>query len=449
LIQLVGLDFRRSWKRLAVAGTGITLAVAALVFLMSLALGLRTTLLEDVLPLDRLEVAAKSKNLNLMIVRLGLGPDTISEETVEELSAIPGVRAVYPKMKLTVPAVASGGTSLLGSGIQSDVVADGIASGLVDDEIGPAFVFDGLETDQTCASDRDCGDEAYCSGRGFDRQGTCRKYVPVLVSNHLVELYNGSFRRAYNLPQINPSAVIGFKFDMSFGASTVRPTGAVPIRERMRLVGFSDRAMTLGVTLPLEFVRRMNTRFGSESAAGAYHSAILELESPRAAPEVLEGVQAMDLAVSDRGAQRADDLMFLLIAILSLVGGTILAVATVTVAHSFFVTVWSRRREIGVLRVVGASRGDLRLFFLFEAAVVGGVAGGIGVVAAGLVATVVDRLSVRWTPDFPFKPDSFFQHDPWLLASGIGVAVVACVLGALIPVWRATAKDPADALTDY
>jgi len=430
------------------AGLGIALAVAALVFLLALALGLRSTLLDEVLPLDRLEVAAKAKTLNLMVVRLGLGSDTIDENTISELADIPGVRRVYPKMKLTVPAVASGGTSLLGSGLQTDLVADGIAPGLVADEIGEAFVFNGLETDQPCGSNRECGDQAYCRGRSFNRPGTCRRFVPVLVSNHLVELYNGSFRRAYKLPQINPKAVIGFTFDMSFGASTLRPTGTVPVRERMRLVGFSDRAIPLGVTLPLDFVRQMNVRFGTSKASDAYHSAILELDSPRAAPKVLEAVQDMDLAVTDRGARRAADLMALLLGILSIVGGAILAVAAVTVAHSFFVTVWSRRREIGVLRAIGASRGDIRSLYLGEAALVGGLAGLVGVVGAVAAAKIVDRLSRQWIPDFPYKPDSFFQLDPWLLASGVALAVIACAMGALVPVWRATAKDPADALTD-
>jgi hypothetical protein len=430
-----------------VAGFGVAGAVGALVFLIGLAVAVRSTLVDEVFPLDRLEVSAKAKSLDLSVLRLGFGSDTLNDAAMDELAAIPGVRRVFPKMKLTVPAVASGGSALLGAGLQTDLVADGIDPRLVEGEIGDAFQFEGLETDKACRSDRDCGDDAHCVGRGFDAPGLCRRYVPVLVSNHLVELYNGSFRRAYKLPQINPDAVVGFTFEMSFGTSTIRSTGRVPVRERMRLVGFSDRAIPLGVTLPLDFVRAMNVRFGKAKAADAYHSAILELEAPRAAPDVIAAVQARDLAVTDRGARRAADIMAMLLGVFSLVGGTILAVAVAAVGHSFFVTVWIRRREIGVLRALGASRSDLRLFFLSEAGLVGAVAGLVGVVAAVMTAKTVDWIAAEYVPDFPYKPESFFQLPSWLLLGSIALAVIACLVGALIPVWRATAQDPAEALT--
>ena len=75
-LRLLSLDLRRSWRRLAVAGGWVARGVATLVFLLSLALGLRATLLDDVLPLDRLEVAAEAANLDLLGLRFGIGSDT-------------------------------------------------------------------------------------------------------------------------------------------------------------------------------------------------------------------------------------------------------------------------------------------------------------------------------------------------------------------------------------
>ncbi len=449
LARLVALDFRRSWRRLAAAGIGVAMGVTALVFLVGLALGLKSTLLDDVLPLDRLEVAAEATNLDLLGFRFGLGSDTLDDEVIARLGALPGVAGVYPKMKLTVPVVASGGSSLLGSGVQTDLVADGIAAELVFDEVGDAFHFEGVETGKACGSDRECGDGAYCAGGGAGGIHSCRRYVPVLVSPHLVELYNGSFRRAYRLPQIDPEAAIGFTFEMAFGASTLRSPGRKPPqRERMRLVGFSDRAISLGVTLPLDFVRDVNVAFGSARAAGAYHSAIVRLEEPRNAPAVLAAAEEMGLVVTDRGARRAAHMMGLLVAILTVVGGAVLVVAAASVAHATYITVSSRRREIAVLRVLGASRRQVRGLFLTEAALVGAVAGAFGVAIAMGAAAAIDIMGRRWVPDFPFKPDSFFQFGPWLLAGGLVLGISACVLGAAWPTLAATATDPAEALTE-
>ena len=125
-LRLALLELRRGWRRLAAAGIGIALAVASLVFLLALGLGLRATLLGEVLPLDRLEVAREATSLDLFGVRLPLGGDTLDSAAIERLQQIPGVRRVFPKMKLTVPAVASAGGWLLGSALQTELVVDGI-----------------------------------------------------------------------------------------------------------------------------------------------------------------------------------------------------------------------------------------------------------------------------------------------------------------------------------
>ena len=140
--------------------------------------------------------------------------------------------------------------------------------------------------------------------------------------------------------------------------------------------------------------------------------------------------------------------MGLLVAILAVVGGAVLAVAAVSVAHATYITVSSRRREIAVLRAIGASRRQVRGLFLTEAALVGAVAGALGVTVAVGAARVIDVMGRFWVPDFPFKPDSFFQLEPWLLVGGVVLGVSACVLGAVWPTVTATAADPAEALTE-
>jgi hypothetical protein len=138
-MRLARIELRRGWRRLAAAGLGIALAVASLVFLFAFGLGLRSTLLGEVFPLDRLEVAREAKSLDLFAVRVPFGGDTLDAAAIEELQRIRGVRRVYPKMKLTVPAVASAGGWLLGSALQTELVVDGIDPELVADEVGSAF----------------------------------------------------------------------------------------------------------------------------------------------------------------------------------------------------------------------------------------------------------------------------------------------------------------------
>jgi hypothetical protein len=263
----------------------------------------------------------------------------------------------------------------------------------------------------------------------------------------MVELYNGAFRRAYRLPKVNPKALIGLGLDVSFGASSLRPSGRRVIRNRIILVGFSDAAIPLGITMPLGFVRRLNAELGPAGAAEGFHSTVIELESGDAASRVIEEVERMGLDVRDGGARRAAFFMTVLLSAVSLVGIIILSISALHVMHVFALLVMIRRREIGVMRAVGASRGDVRLLLMTEAAVVGLISGVIGLIGAVVLAWSADRTLAGGLPDFPFKPESFFSFEPWLIAAALGLAVISCVLGALAPSMRATGPDPAEVLS--
>jgi len=205
-VRTVMKDLVRHWKHFAAAAVGIVLGVAALTFFLALSLQVRDLLLVQIFPADHLEVVPKSADINLFVLRLDLGRDTLDAAVLKDLAALDGVDAVYPKMRLTVPAVASGGSSIFGAGMQTEIVADGIDPQLVAEELKDAFHdVDTGSRGTPCSRGAQCGEDAYCDRAGGSGEGVCRPFVPVLVSPYVVELYNGAFRRAYNLPKLNPS----------------------------------------------------------------------------------------------------------------------------------------------------------------------------------------------------------------------------------------------------
>jgi putative ABC transport system permease protein len=445
--RAVTADLRRHWRHFAAAAFGIVLGVAALAFFLALGLQIRQVLLSRVFPSDRIEVAPRSADLDLFALRLDLGRDALSQTDLDGLAEIDGVSEVFPKMRLMAPAMASGGATLFGAGMQTEIVADGIDPGLVQEEVGPTFR-DTFEdgSDRPCTSDRECGDGAYCDASRNSGGGMCRAYLPVVVSPYIVELYNGAFRRAYSLPKLNPDALKGLTFEMTFGASTLRPATRPPIRRLARLVGVSDRAIPLGVTLPLGEVERINRLLVSDEAGKRFHSAVLGVTSQSAVPRVVEAVEARGLEVLDRGVRRAAFGTAIVTAVLGLAAAVLIALSAAHIMHVFSLIVIIRRHEIGVLRAVGARRSDIRKLLLTEAAVVGALAGSAGLLVAVIGAAVADRFAASHVPDFPFKPDSLFAFSPLLAAAVVGLAVAACVLGVLPAASRAVAGDPSDAL---
>ncbi len=442
--RVVRMDLRRHGRELGASSVSIGLAVAGLVFFLALALGVRAVLLGDVFPVDRLDVAPAGRSLDILALRFQLGADTMDRAQLDRLAQLPGVAAVYPRLQLEAPALASGGESLLGTTLQTEVAVDGVPPGLVSDELGTSFQWRPLAREIRCARATDCPEDAYCGDGVYGAAGVCRSYVPALLSQRLVELYNGSFRRAYGLPRLNPDFVVGLSFEMSFGASTLRPARPGVVRERARIVGFSDRAIPLGVTLPLEEVRDLNARLASAGSGDRFHSATLLLADKHALPGVVQAVEKMGLVVKSEGARQAATLMAVLLAVVGILGAAMLVMAVLSVSHSFYLMVRLRRREIAVLRSVGARRGDIRSTILAEAAAVGVVAGGVGTVVAVAAAAVLNRLAATRIPDFPYKPETFFAFPLWLPVGALAVALLAGVLGAWLPARRAAAADPAE-----
>jgi hypothetical protein len=300
---------------------------------------------------------------------------------------------------------------------------------------------------ERCFSDAECADGRYCEFGPGSAAGFCRDAAPVLISPYIVDLYNGAFRRAYRLPKINPDALDGLNFRMTFGASTLGGYSGPAVKWRMRLAGVSEHAMPLGLTLPLGEVQRLNQAMGSRESGNRYHSAVLKPVSRNAMPAVIESVESLGFEVVDHGARRTAVGISVATAVFGLAAGILIAVSTAHIMHVFSLVVLLRRREIGVMRALGARRSDIRRLVVSEAALVGAGAGVVGVGAAVAGALFVDRLVASRMPISSFLPGTLFVFPAWLLAAVIALAVGACVVGSLPAASRAVSGDPSEALS--
>jgi putative ABC transport system permease protein len=116
--------------------------------------------------------------------------------------------------------------------------------------------------------------------------------------------------------------------------------------------------------------------------------------------------------------------------------------------NSFAIAVTQRRSEIGILRALGATRGQIRVLFLAESAVTGliGSVGGLLfglLIARGIAVSISTLLS-----DFygvAQRADAI-ATSPGLLALALGIGIATSIVAALIPAWQAARVDPVQAL---
>ncbi|HUX09086.1 MAG TPA: ABC transporter permease [Terriglobia bacterium] len=132
--------------------------------------------------------------------------------------------------------------------------------------------------------------------------------------------------------------------------------------------------------------------------------------------------------------------------LLGIFGGLALVVATLGIVNTLVMAILERRREIGVLKALGAADQDVRQLFFWEAGVMGLVGGifgtGLGW-AIGRALTFGTDLYLR-RRDLPAVNISFV---PWWLALGAVVfAVGVSLLAGIYPAVRAARLDPVEAL---
>ncbi|HXD74068.1 MAG TPA: FtsX-like permease family protein [Vicinamibacterales bacterium] len=116
--------------------------------------------------------------------------------------------------------------------------------------------------------------------------------------------------------------------------------------------------------------------------------------------------------------------------------------------NSFAIAVTQRRSEIGILRALGATRGQIRRLFLGESAVTG-VIGSIGgllfgmLIAKGIAASIGTLISDVY--GVAQRADELATN-PRLLALALAIGIVTSVVAALIPARSAARVDPVQAL---
>lgn len=118
-----------------------------------------------------------------------------------------------------------------------------------------------------------------------------------------------------------------------------------------------------------------------------------------------------------------------------------LIVSTIMIAIIIYTSVLERRKEIGVLRSIGARKRDISRVFIAESAILGGYSGFIGIIISTIVC-VIGSVIIDWKLGI----ENLVSVSWWQCLVMFFVSILLSVLAGFIPSRIAAKKDPAIAL---
>jgi putative ABC transport system permease protein len=105
-----------------------------------------------------------------------------------------------------------------------------------------------------------------------------------------------------------------------------------------------------------------------------------------------------------------------------------------------------RRREIGVLKALGAANRDVRQLFFVEAGVMGFVGGILGVALGWAIGKAIHLATVVYLKRQGMTSPNIWNVPWWLVLGAIGFAIFVSLVSGIYPASRAASLDPVEAL---
>jgi putative ABC transport system permease protein len=252
--------------------------------------------------------------------------------------------------------------------------------------------------------------------------------------------------------------------DSMMGTGTPGGISIVPREEKLRIVGVieSDPSAGIGgfggarVYLPLKTAEQLHVAqpddlqafVSGNSAKPTYMALTVRVRSPKDVPQVEAAIKQLGFATfSLLDATKGLRLVFTVFDLfLGLFGSLALTVASLGIINTLVMAILERRREIGILKALGATDRDVRSLFFAEAGAMGLFGGFFGVALGWLIGRALTWGTTIYLHQQNL-PGVKISYVPWWLALGaIGFAIIVSLVAGLYPAARAARLNPVEAL---
>ena len=249
----------------------------------------------------------------------------------------------------------------------------------------------------------------------------------------------------------DPADVAGASYSVISREQKLKIVGVVDLDpESMRGPTRAKVFLPLKLAESLHVMQPTDLREISRAASDqpAYSSISVRVKNPSQIQSVEDAIKKMGFTTfSILDASRSLQEVFkVLYAFLGIFGSLALAVASIGIVNTLVMAILERRREIGIMKAIGASDADVRKLFFAEAGAMGIIGGIVGVIFGWAIGQVINFGTNIYLKSQSIPPEHFWAVPWWLVAFAIAFAFIVSLVSGLYPAGRAARLDPVQAL---
>jgi len=176
-------------------------------------------------------------------------------------------------------------------------------------------------------------------------------------------------------------------------------------------------------------------------APNGYDNVIVKFGDIKSVEQGLNDIRAMGYQAYGmvESLQQLQEFIGYIQIFLGVIGGVVLFISAIFIANTMYMAINERTKEIGIMKVIGATLSDIRRLFLLEAGMLGLLGGVIGIAISLIASAVINKFGGGFMQQLGYGMSSGgISYIPaWLCLMAAGGAMVMGMLAGFLPARRA------------
>lgn len=254
----------------------------------------------------------------------------------------------------------------------------------------------------------------------------------------------------------------GGMYDGGFDSTDGEPK---ELSEKLKVVGVleetGDWQKSQAMIMSFDYLEKLQKDMEKLNMVKPLNKAKLQYDNIKVKVDDAKNVEAVSAELKDLGynptnfyaemLKQSQQQLVIVQAVFGAIGGIAFLVAAIGITNTMIMSIYERTKEIGVMKVIGASIKDIQKLFLVESGFIGFIGGALGIIISLLLSILFNVLSRSYfmnefqgtgatlNPKISVIP-------PWLIITALVFSSLVGVIAGYIPARRAMKLSALEAI---